>query len=97
MAFLLECFDEAEALLKRTVAFLGRARRRNLGKLFNAITNLAHLYESHGDLESALVEHQRALEVRENALDPNHPDLAGATNNLGALQTPTCDNPPFPS
>jgi tetratricopeptide (TPR) repeat protein len=85
MAFLLEFFDEAESLLQRTVEILGHARRRNPGKLFNAITNLAHIFEMRGDLESALMHHQRALEVREKALGPEHPELAGALNNMAAL------------
>ena len=85
MAFLLEYFDEAESLIQRTVEILSHARRRNPGKLFNAITNLAHIFEMRGDLESALVRHQQALEVREKALGPEHPELAGALNNMAAL------------
>jgi len=77
--------EPAESLLQRTVEILSRSRRRNSGKLFNAITNLAHICEMRGDLEAALIYHQQALEVREKALGPEHPDLAGALNNMATL------------
>ena len=85
MASLLECYEEAESLLQGIIEILGRARRSNHGKLFNAYTNLAHILEMRGDMEAALVHHQHALQVREKALGPNHPELAGALNNMAAL------------
>ena len=64
---------------------LSRSRRQNSEKLFNAITNLTHIFENREDLEQALVSHQQALEVPEKALGPDHPDLAKALNNMATL------------
>ncbi len=38
-----------------------------------------------GDYEKALPLYQRALDIREKVLDPQHPDVATTLNNLAEL------------
>jgi tetratricopeptide (TPR) repeat protein len=85
LAFLLENYDEAEGLLKREIELLKVSRRKFPGKIYNAIKNLAQIYEIQGDLEAALAQHQEALEVRESVLGSDHPEIAAALNNMAAL------------
>ena len=47
--------------------------------------NLAALYDSHGRFEEAEPLYTRALEIREKALGPEHPDTAASLNNLAGL------------
>jgi tetratricopeptide (TPR) repeat protein len=43
------------------------------------------LYRDMGDYQKALLLHQRALEIREKKLGPEHPDTAASLNDLGML------------
>ena len=43
------------------------------------------MYVAMGELEQAKDYHQRAIEIRKNALDPNHIDVAKSYMNLGSV------------
>lgn len=49
------------------------------------MNNLAALYERQGRLTDAEPLYQRAAAIREQALGPDHPDLAISLNNLASL------------
>jgi len=48
----------------------------------HSLNNLAGLYRDQDRFAEAEPLHQRALAIRERALDPNHPDVATSLNNL---------------
>ncbi len=50
-----------------------------------ALNNLALLYKQQGRYAEAEPLHKRSLAIREKALGPDHPDVAGSLNNLAAL------------
>jgi tetratricopeptide (TPR) repeat protein len=50
-----------------------------------SLNNLALLYRDQGRYEEAEPRFQRALEIREKALGPEHPDVAQSLNNLAGL------------
>jgi len=54
-------------------------------------TEPALLYYQKGDYEKALQFYQRALEIYETVLGPQHPDVATALNNLALLYHQTGD------
>ena len=43
------------------------------------------MYEKKGDLENALVQHQKALEIRTRVFGSDHPDVATSYQNLAAV------------
>src|SRR4030095_6572230 len=49
------------------------------------LNSLANLYRAKGDYAKAEPLHQRALAIREKALGPEHPAVAGPLNNLADL------------
>ena len=49
------------------------------------LNNLAALYYVQGKYQEAESLYQRALEIRERILGPEHPDTACSLNNLAAL------------
>jgi len=55
---------------------------KNLATLAN---NLALIYQALGQLEKALEFQMKSLKIREEILDPNHPDLATSYNNLATI------------
>ena len=40
-----------------------------------------------GEYSKALSSHEKALEIRQQSLPPNHPDLASSYNNIGLCMT----------
>ena len=58
---------------------------RNTQMLQQSLNNLAVLYYNMGDYEKALPLYQRALEICEKVLGPQHPDVATTLNNLAEL------------
>jgi tetratricopeptide (TPR) repeat protein len=50
-----------------------------------ALCNLALLYDSQGKYDEAEPLYIRSLAIREKALGPEHPDIAGSLNNLAEL------------
>jgi tetratricopeptide (TPR) repeat protein len=96
IAFLLENYDEVEGLLKREIDFLKGSRRKFPGKIYNAIKNLAHIYEGWGNIEAALALHQEALDgahkyikrapkIYQTAFGLEHPKVAASLSNLAAI------------
>jgi tetratricopeptide (TPR) repeat protein len=53
--------------------------------LYGSLNNLGDLYRLRGDLEEAEPFYRRALEIIEEALGPDHPDVALSLNNLALL------------
>ena len=51
----------------------------------NTVYNLANLYDEQGKYEQAEPLYQRALEVREKVLGPEHPDTVRPLDNLANL------------
>ena len=47
--------------------------------------NLGLVYRALGDLDAAREAFQRAIEIWEQALGADHPDVATAVNNLGMV------------
>lgn len=45
--------------------------------------NLAMLRKKQDCIDQAIFMHLRALQMREEAMEPNHPDVAASCNNLG--------------
>ena len=43
------------------------------------------MYEKKGDLENALVQHQKALEIRTRVFGSDHPDVAASKENIGLV------------
>ena len=52
-----------------------------MAKSFN---NIGLVYEKKGDYENALVQHQKALEIRTRVFGSDHPDVATSYQNLAA-------------
>jgi tetratricopeptide (TPR) repeat protein len=49
------------------------------------LNNLAGLYRAQGQYEKAELLHQRALEIREKTLGPEHPILVKGLSNLAGI------------
>ena len=50
-----------------------------------SLNNLAKLYDAQGKYAEAEPLHKRALQIREKALGPAHPNVATSLNNLALL------------
>jgi tetratricopeptide (TPR) repeat protein len=50
-----------------------------------SINNLGTVYAGKGDLENALVQFQKALEIRTRVFGSDHPDVANSYQNLAAV------------
>ena len=61
-----------------------------------SLNNLAETYRLDGRHEDAEPAHNRALEIREKALGPDHPDVGMSLSNL-ALAIYHCTGTPRPS
>ena len=53
--------------------------------LFLITTYIGLVYSKKGDLDQALDYYQRALEIKEKQLGPNHVDVAVSYNNIGEV------------
>ena len=51
----------------------------------NTYNNIGIVYRNKGDLENALLQHQRALEIRTRVYGQEHPDVATSCNNIGIV------------
>ena len=51
----------------------------------DSYNNIGEVYRRKGDLENALLQHQRALEIRTRVFGSEHPDVATSCNNIGAV------------
>ena len=47
--------------------------------------NIGNVYREKGDLENALVQYQKALEIRARVFGSDHPDVATSYQNLAAV------------
>ena len=74
-------YDEAEPLLKRSLAISENALGPEHPKVAAALNNLAMLYRSQDRYGEAEPHYKRSVAISEKALGPEHPDLANALNN----------------
>ena len=51
----------------------------------DSFNNIGIVYEMKGDFENALVQHQKALEIRTRVFGSEHPDVATSYQNLAAV------------
>ena len=49
------------------------------------LTTSGGVYDKKGDLENALVQYQKALEIRTRVFGSDHPDVAASYNNIGEV------------
>ena len=47
--------------------------------------NIGLVYQKKGDIENALVQHQKALEIRTRVFGSDHPDVAASYNNIAII------------
>ena len=50
-----------------------------------SFNNIGNVYEEKGDLENALVQHQKALEIRTRVFGSDHPEVAASKENIGLV------------
>ena len=50
-----------------------------------SFNNIGIVYRKKGDLENALVQHQKALEIRTRVFGSDHPDVAASKENIGLV------------
>ncbi len=50
-----------------------------------SFNNIGIVYRQKGDLENALVQYQKALEIRTRVFGSEHPDVAGSYQNLAVV------------
>jgi tetratricopeptide (TPR) repeat protein len=75
---------EAEQILERTLDVLEK-RADCFAALATVLNNLASVYGAQGLLEQAKPLYERSLEIREQNLPPDHPDIASGLNELAIL------------
>jgi tetratricopeptide (TPR) repeat protein len=75
---------EAEQILERTLVVLEK-RADCFAALATVLNNLASVYGAQGLLEQAKPLYARSLEIREQNLSPDHPDIASGLNELAIL------------
>ena len=51
----------------------------------DSFNNIGVVYEKKGELENALVQHQKALEIRTRVFGSDHPDVAKSIKNIGIV------------
>ena len=47
--------------------------------------NIGIVYNNMGEYSKALSSHEKSLEIKQQSLPPNHPDLADSNYNIGLL------------
>ena len=47
--------------------------------------NIGLVYQEKGDIENALVQHQKAQEIRTRVFGSDHPDVAASYTNIGIV------------
>ncbi len=77
-------YPEAEAEHKKALAILERADPRSRD-VATALTNLANVYNLQGRYSEAESLQQRALDIQEKLLGPDHPDVGTSLNNLATI------------
>ena len=50
-----------------------------------SFNNIGEVYRKKGDLENALVQHQKALKIRTRVFGSEHPDVAASKENIGLV------------
>ena len=50
-----------------------------------SFNNIGLVYAGKGEFENALVQHQKALEIRTRVFGSDHPDVAASYNNIGSV------------
>lgn len=83
-------YTQAERVLRQALGVLTRYHRTDvldIAQILNAQGRLAHLTAKE---ERATAYLQRALAIREKALDPTHPSIAQSLSNLGDVLSHQC-------
>ena len=78
-------YAEAEPLLKRSLAILEKALRREHPDVAQSLNNLALLYDAQGRYAKAEPLSKRSLAIWEKALGPDHPNIAKNLENYADL------------
>jgi tetratricopeptide (TPR) repeat protein len=73
-------FDKAEELYNVLLE-----QTSDQGEKATYYNNLGYIKDDQGDYENAIEYHEKALEIRQKTLPPNHPDLAQSYNNIGGV------------
>lgn len=82
----LSSYDIAEELLNRSLMIRRSIEEQSLD-VAETLGNLGLLYRYRGQLDSASVRFQEALEIRKQFLSSEHPDIATTLDNLGVVLT----------
>lgn len=75
---------EAEHLLEQTLAILEK-RKDCFAELATVLNNLASVYCAQGMREQAKPLYEKSLNIKEQHLSPDHPDIASGLNELAIL------------
>ena len=62
-----------------------RPRWGALPDVASSFINIGAVYAGKGDFENALVQYQKALEIRTRVFGSDHPDVAGSYQNLAVV------------
>lgn len=81
--FAQERFDDAEAIMRRTLAIREKQLGPNHPDLGPLLNNLGGVYWKQKRYADALQMYDRSLSIYERTLDPMHPSMAAIVNNLG--------------
>jgi tetratricopeptide (TPR) repeat protein len=76
-------YQEAHCMFAASLACTVALRGDNHPDVANSFNNIGIVYEKKGDLENALVQHQKALEIRTRVFGSDHLDVAKSYNNIG--------------
>ena len=74
-----KAYDQALDAYERAKTIFGEKHDRDLG---SCLSNMGNVYEERGRYSEALQHHQRAIELREGILRPNHPELGTSYHNI---------------
>jgi tetratricopeptide (TPR) repeat protein len=77
--------DEAEEYLQKAMDIRLKTHGKNHPHMGYSFHNLAKLYADKGDTQKANAFYERALELREKILPPNHPDLLRTMRDYAAF------------
>ena len=67
------------------VMFLLQVGGQDSPYVAGSFNNIGEVYRKKGDLENALVQHQKALEIRTRLFGSDHPDVAASIKNIGVV------------
>ena len=84
-------YEQAKALLTKSIAELEARHGPDHPALLPPLTNLAAMHIAHGEIEQSKLLHDRVVALAEARLGPDHPDTAVAYESLGLFHYYTGD------